>query len=235
MPKDSYTEGYLKGYEEGITEAWTDIVKLTAKGLTNREINIRAMAVIGTIYQKIEGKKLKLGRETTIPEISLPRRESQEQPIYATPKEGNCYIVREHKPDKSLKIFSAVASRSQKGLCIARTEPSTIKNSVHGNNISFLFLSRSEENIYHENCIQPDLSRIQSAIKEFMDINKNGIILLDGINYLISQNEFGKVLRFIQSIRDDVSPKRFSLIMPIDPDTMDTKEYKQLEAEMQVI
>ncbi len=120
-------------------------------------------------------------------------------------------------------------------MCIVRTDPGTIKNSVRGGNIQFLWLTKSEENKCHENCIQPDLGRIQLAMREFMESGKSGIILLDGLNYLITQNEFTRVLRFIQSIRDDVSARKFSLIIPIDPATMEPREYRQLEAELQTI
>jgi hypothetical protein len=235
MLKDSYTQGYLKGYEDGMNEAWSDVIKLTTKGLTSREIAIRAKAIMGTIYQKLDGKRIELSKHETVMPAQPQASEIKEHPVFATPVEGGCYIIRESRPYKSLNIFSSVASRTQKGLCIARTEMSTIKNSVRGSNITFISLSRLDEAKNHENCIPPDLSRVQSVIKEFMDSNKNGIILLEGIHYLINQTEFNRVLRFIQSIRDDVSAKKFSLIVPIDPEIMDTREYKQLEAELQVI
>lgn len=235
MPRDSYTEGYLKGYEEGLNEAWNDVVKLTARGLTSREIAIRARAVIGTMYQKTEDRRLELTNKQAPQAPSAPVREvAAPQPLF-TPAEGGCYIVREPRPDRSLKIFSAITSQPLKGLCISRTGPNTMKNCVRSSSVAFLWLTKADESKCHENCIQPDLSRVQTAIKDFMDANRSGIILLDGINYLIIQNDFGRVLRFVQSLRDEVVARKYSLVIPVDPQQMDPREYKQLEAEMQVI
>lgn len=237
MPLDSYTEGYLKGYEDGLTEAWNDVIRLTARGKTSKEIAINAKAVIGTIYRKIDMKKVELSKVERPTPITLPveQRRPAEQPVFAKPDEGVCYLVKEQRANKSLKIFASVASRTQCGLCISRSEPKVVKNSVRSSNIKYLWLTSSENNRSEPDIIPPDLTIIQSTIRDFIQSKRDGVILLDGINYLITQcdNEFGRVLRLVQSLRDEISKTKFSLLVPVNPEALNPRDLRQLESEMQ--
>ena len=240
MATNNYIEGYLKGYEEGLTEAWNDVVRLTTKGLTGREISLRAKAVVSTIYQTLESKRAELGKSEP---ASLPQREAPQEKAfpqaagerrYITLSEGGSYIVKEAKPEKSLKLFTGVLGRNVNGLCISRINPAELKNSLNSARVKIMWLTKPDDRC-NDNCVLPDLSGMQMILREFMNRSPKGVIMLDGVNYLISHNGFSTVLKFIQSIRDDVARSKCTLIVPLEPGTMETKEYKQLEQEMQVV
>jgi hypothetical protein len=238
MAGNSYTEGYLKGYEEGLNEAWNDVVKLTNKGLTGREIAMRAKAVIATVYQKLDSKKLELSRQPEQPSAEtqvIPQHDTGGQRPLFTPAEGESYLVKESRPEKSFRLFSLLVSRNIGGLCISRTEPGKIRGSFKEGKVKFLWLTRGEDVKCGENCIQPDLSRVQMAIREFMDRNPKSAIVLEGLNYLITYQGFMNVLKFVQSLRDEVTARKCYLIIPVDPQAMDLKDYRLLESEMQAI
>jgi hypothetical protein len=237
MASNNYTEGYLKGYEEGLTEAWNEVVKLSNRGLSSKEIALRAKSIIGTIYQKLDSKRQEVGQKqetNTAQEPIRPQMETTEQkPIYNL-SEGGSYLVREPKADKSLRLFSSVLSKNYNGLIISRTDPQVLKGSFKEPRVKILWLTRPEDKC-SENCINYDLTRLQNTIREFMEKNPKTVILIDGINYLVNYNNFNMVLRFIQTLRDEIAMKRCCLITLVDPGTIDSREYKLLEGEMQVI
>jgi len=58
------------------------------------------------------------------------------------------------------------------------------------------------------------------------------IILLDGLEYLITNNNFLTVLRFIQSLRDQVAINHSILMLAVNPSTLDPHELNLLEKEV---
>ena len=61
-------------------------------------------------------------------------------------------------------------------------------------------------------------------------LNKS-IILIDGVEYLISNNTFGSVLHLLQMMKDKISTGDSMLLIPIDPRCIDPKELALLRQE----
>ena len=62
-----------------------------------------------------------------------------------------------------------------------------------------------------------------------------GAILLDGIEYLVSNNSFDAVLMFVRRLLDAISESRYAFIISLGPATLKDQELKVLEREMEVI
>jgi hypothetical protein len=45
---------------------------------------------------------------------------------------------------------------------------------------------------------------------------KETIVMLDGIEYLIVQNDFSKVIKFVQTLKDTISIGRSKLLIPFN-------------------
>jgi two-component system cell cycle response regulator len=63
----------------------------------------------------------------------------------------------------------------------------------------------------------------------FIEENASGVILLDGLEYLVSNNDFNKVLRVIDQVNDQISQSTAVMIIPVDPRAFDPKELALLE------
>ena len=69
-----------------------------------------------------------------------------------------------------------------------------------------------------ENTLLPNmLPNITDEIANFVKDNENSIILLEGIEYLIDQNDFKSILNMIYSINDSIMRSSSILIIPLDP------------------
>lgn len=139
-------------------------------------------------------------------------------------KAGNAYIVKEEKPHQSYKAFSQL-SQQENGLIITRIHPRRVKERF-GLSGEILWLSTIEG----KNTIEPtQLSKLAFIINHFVRQNHGGAVLLDGLEYLILQNDFDTVLKFVYSVIDYISVHKAILLLPISPETLSQSQIKMLE------
>jgi archaellum biogenesis ATPase FlaH len=86
-----------------------------------------------------------------------------------------------------------------------------------------------------ETVVSPSLEGIIYIIEEFLSREKNSVLLLDGMEYLIGNNGFNPVLRFLRRLIDKISETQTILIITISPATVDERELKLLERELEPI
>lgn len=142
------------------------------------------------------------------------------------------YIVKEKKPIESFEIFTDAVKHGVQGLCISRTYPARIKQKYNLEKTPVLWFStRAQENAIGVH----DLGILTDTINRFIEKSKNSVVLLEGLEFLIVNNGFNKVLKTIDYINDSVMQHNSRLIMPVDPETLDTRELALLERNMEVI
>ena len=120
-----------------------------------------------------------------------------------------------------------------RGLCITRTNPQRIRkeNSLKKTPVVWLTDMQTDEELV----ISPQLERLLHMITEFIDKSGRSVILLDGFDYLINTNNFKRVLHFIHHLRDKIAISDSRLIISISPLTVDERELKLLEGEVDVV
>ena len=144
---------------------------------------------------------------------------------------GITYLIEDEKPLKTFKLFADLVSNTTPGLCITRSFPTHIREDFKLKQSTIFWLTRRKG----EKTIDPvQLTMISHIIQEFIAKSKKSLILLDGIEYLIIQNDFKPVLRFIQHIRDEVLIQGANLLIPLSPDALSVSEVKLLERELEL-
>ncbi len=142
---------------------------------------------------------------------------------------GNSYYINEEKPHVAYNIFEQIVNKNYNGLCITRINPENFELVKRLENTEFYWLSM----IGKKYSLSPgDLPKILAVIKEFLKRNERGVVLIDGIEALITNNDFTKVLRFIQNIKDAISERRGILLIPIDLNTLNSRERAMFEKEI---
>ncbi len=152
---------------------------------------------------------------------------------------GRTYLYEEDKPLNSFQVFFNTVSDEVNGLLITRTNPSVLKKTfpdMH-HNIKIYWLTDIEST---EPSIDPtEIEQLDATITGFVNSslknNTESIILLDGMEYIISRNSFNQTLQLIHHIKDFVSMYNTLLIIPVSPNAIDIKELKQLERELEII
>lgn len=143
-------------------------------------------------------------------------------------KQSFTYLIPEERSAKSYRLFKMNLDKGMPGYCVTRTFPEKVRERYELGNIPILWLS----NVAKEEAVRPkDLEKLSLSLEEFLG-KEGGIILLDGIEYLITNNNFITVLKLIQSLRDQVAINRSIMLLSINPSTMDSHQINLLKREV---
>ena len=145
---------------------------------------------------------------------------------------GHCYLIEEERPMYSNVLLARKMGEKFKGLVITRMNPKRIRDEFQ---IEPEILWLTDKESSQENTIPPSLEMIIHKIQEFMETGEPSVIVLDGIQYLVSSTNFEAVLRFLRSLIDDVSESGCILAVSLSPETMKSQEVSIIEREMEVL
>ena len=146
---------------------------------------------------------------------------------------GRSYLIEEERPAEAFRRFAAFLGGRGGGLVITRTNPKRVRETYDLSAERGLWLTDREGSA--EDTIAPALERIVYEIEDFMSKQPRGAVLLDGIEYLVSNNSFDAVLKFVRRLLDAISESHYALIISLGSATVKEQELKVLEREMEVI
>jgi len=145
---------------------------------------------------------------------------------------GHCYLVEEERPTYSNVLLGQKMEEGYRGLVITRMNPKRIRDEFKAPP-DILWLTDKESS--QEKTVPPSLEMIIHVIQEYMHADEKGMIVLDGIQYLVSATNFDAVLRFLRSLIDEISESDAILAISMSPETMKPQEVSILEREMEVL
>jgi hypothetical protein len=255
--EESYAKGYMKGYEEGLKEAWEELISMTSKGYTSREIQILAKTRKAQLQEKVELRQKRLTRELDLSEekiIDVPAP-TVAKPPQTTPEEkepilisgeasaqplkavaGATYFIKDKRLDQPIAMMKTQLKKGASGLCIVRTPPDHLREK-YDLDCRMVWLTKLEgvhngaNSSKYESVSPTETPALTTLIKSFLSENKKGIVLLEGLEYLINQNDFKNVLKFLSGTKDQVFLAKGILLVPFDPVVLDPKDLKALERE----
>ena len=215
-------------YTKSILSAvMTDIYPLISGDIGAEHTKKRFSAVFKELIENHCGAILKYGILENLPEdVEIPR-------WCSLLRRGQCYLICEEKPIASLKLFNMLAQYGFKGLLISRMHPSHVHAEYKMRaDVPLIWLTH----IRGENHIAPtNITQLSIAVKDFVERGVEGIIMIEGFEYLIDQNGFDVALRFLESIVDIVTVSKCRLIMPFDKLTVSEREFHRIAREMNVM
>jgi hypothetical protein len=143
---------------------------------------------------------------------------------------GGAYIITSKNPEFGINIFKNFSLKNaETTLSFTRTHPSKLNLDIPEDNITHIWLSKSSE----KDSISPgNITKIAHMINEFLKTNDKGVILLDGLEYLITNNDFPMILKFIESIHERVVLNNGILFVPINPAALSKNNLELLENEL---
>ncbi len=171
----------------------------------------------------------------------MPRKNSNPQPSTDSNEDSfiekynidfkHSYLVKEQKPVISLNIFKSMIAEGVSGLCISRTNPNELRDVYDFQELPIVWLTRNR--IESEMCVDPsNITRLSVEISNFIQNTERGAILLEGLEYLISQNNYPIILRFIHLLNDKIMLGNSCMIVPLNPLILKENELHMLERDM---
>ncbi len=184
------------------------------------------------------------------PEVETARREGFRS--YDIPR--GVYLVYDRKAESAMSLFSELVtlplrpdakipvsddSASEtleflipKGLVVTREFPETvrIKHGLHATPIIWLTESPGERRI-----APTSLAVLTDSLVRFMESNHNSIILVEGVEYVVTFNDFKKVLRSLDTLNETAWITKARLMIAIHPEAFETRERALLERDRIVL
>ncbi len=123
------------------------------------------------------------------------------------------------------------ASRAQ-GLLVTRQHPLKIRSEFYLQTTPIIWLSSVAGS---ENLDPAKLSLLTDMLVNFMERSQNGVVLVEGIEYLVSSNDFPKILKAVDRWAEAAMESATRLIISLDPRVFDSREIALLEKGKEII
>ncbi len=147
-------------------------------------------------------------------------------------EDGLCYIVKERKPFLAFKLFESNLAEGVPGLCVTRQFPDKVREIFDLKDTRVLWLSHTPGKDHHN---PTSVGTLATIISSFIERYKKCVVLIDGLEYLVINNGFQQVLRFVEHINEQVMQSRSTVLIPISPNAFSEKELALMERNVQVI
>lgn len=146
---------------------------------------------------------------------------------------GKVYLVKEQKPHKSFDMFVDNVLHKIYGLAISRSNPDILRKNYGLKLTPLIWLTRIETEKKYLNPVE--LEQLTFSITDFIDKvgQKRSVVILEGVEYLATSNEFTKLLHAISMIKDKVSGSNSVVILPVDPKALKLQDFTMLEKELE--
>jgi archaellum biogenesis ATPase FlaH len=131
-------------------------------------------------------------------------------------------------------MLKTLVKLGAQGLALSTTYSSKLKKTYGLNNVEVRWFTdtTSEDGTIDPKRLEFEATR---TISNFIKEMETAVIMIDGLEYLVVENGFDNVLRFIKKINDISSVNGATLIMNVNPKAMSPDELTVLMKDFDVI
>jgi len=135
---------------------------------------------------------------------------------------GSSYVILEERCERSFGIFRDLVLAGSPGLCITRELPLKVQARYGLERQPVLWLSR---NLEGEDVLRPTPAEgVSLAIEHFVAGVQSGVVVLDGLEYLVGHNDFRSILALVNDLTEIVAIHGAILLIPVNPKALDPQE-----------
>lgn len=134
-------------------------------------------------------------------------------------KMGLNYLLYEERPDDSFKLIEKL-SKEHPALCITTIYPAKLRKMYDLDDTAIVWLTDSEggEDTVRPERLDFELSR---GVMNFLTENSGCVVLIEGCEYLMLENDFKNVKKFFKRINDLASVNESTVIVTMSPEAFD--------------
>ncbi len=142
------------------------------------------------------------------------------------------YLVKERKPYLALRLLEQLVEDGRKGLIVSRRHPSKLKERETLKDVRMIWLSHTPGEDFHN---PRSLGSLNRLICNFIKDNDPAVVLVDGLEYLILNNDFVQTLLFVEHLNEFAMQTPAVVLFPVDQDALEAKELALLERNLEVL
>jgi hypothetical protein len=116
---------------------------------------------------------------------------------------------------------------------VTRQHPDRVAQAYGLEKTPILWLSRV---VSEKNCVRPTPpENVAMAIDHFLEMSEGSVVLLDGVEYLVSHNDFASILTLLHDLNERVSLTNAVLLLPVDPHAIEVREFNLLKRDLRIL
>lgn len=147
---------------------------------------------------------------------------------------GHSYFIKHEKSSEiAHKVLLTHLYKRRYGLIITAHNPSTIRHEYGIETTPIVWMTDTETE--HPSIDPIDIEQLYETIRVFVRQVPNSIVLLDGLQYLITHNNFNKILHFMKQVRSLMTRSDDCLVVTKGALELEPKHQKMLEQEFIVL
>ncbi|OGS52033.1 MAG: hypothetical protein A3K75_03985, partial [Euryarchaeota archaeon RBG_13_61_15] len=144
---------------------------------------------------------------------------------------GVTYLVEEEKPELSYSLFMTASRNGMRGMVISRTYPKNLRKAMNLGDVPVYWLT----NAMSDEAVGPkDLERLTLSIRRFLEEGGGQLVLIDSLEYIITNNKFVSVLRLLQTLRDLIAIHKAVCIVGLKSSTLEPSKLASIQRELEV-
>ncbi len=156
--------------------------------------------------------------------IALGRHEGKLQSVDEAA--GDITIVKSRRVEEALELVEQFASPDSCLLTITRVFPEKLSLPLSFGYVEYFWLT----NMVGERRISPaSLGRIVSIVKSVADSGKKAVIFIEGVEYLVLENDFNTVLRTLNQVCDIAINSSSKVFISVDPVALSQRDIAMME------
>ncbi len=138
------------------------------------------------------------------------------------------YLVKEDDENHAHELFISTLNRGFAGLGIVRDDPRQIKKKYNLEKTSFIWLTKTR--IEKIPC-ETDIDNIFNLVSEFIKKSEKSAILIERLDYIITENQFESVIKKIHALKDLALSYECIIILSLNPELIEEPQLKAIETE----
>jgi hypothetical protein len=144
---------------------------------------------------------------------------------------GYNYLVVDNDPATAFKMFVSIMKKGSAGLTISTTFPDKLRKEHDMSQAELIWLTDTsvpDQKTINPHRLEFEMMRMYSS---FVKNNKESAVILDGFEYLVVENGFDKVFKFIKKVNDLSSVNNATLFVPIGTSSLEADQLGTLKKE----
>jgi|GEM_PF-1414344 len=147
-------------------------------------------------------------------------------------EKGFVYLVKEKRPSIAFQMYNEATAHGAVGMLVVREHPNRLKQLHEFEAAKILWLTRR---VGLDHIDPTELSLLSLEVSKFVEARPKSIVLIEGLEYIITQNDFETVLRFVNHLHDFVLAHDCAVVFVIDPRVLSTRELALLERSARIV
>jgi len=147
-------------------------------------------------------------------------------------EDGRSYVVKEKKPERGLALFLNLVEKGYRPLLVTRQHPNHVRKGHIGVEIRAIWLSTTLGKDYFD---PHNLTALTNVVVAHIGGGGKSAILLDGLEYLMINNEPARLWKFVEYLNEVVAQTSAILLISVDERTFEPRDLALLERNAVVI